>query len=183
LQERFRTLDYLRHLFEQGRLKAIANRPNDPAGKVISAYDWGGLEIAVGGDHQRLSVWMRGKVGRIGSGAFENVRVSRDEVLREFPVEPPEDEDLEPAAVSDEQVREVVRAARVSMGGFIGQAEGARVVRGEFPNVTRDRARKLVREITGNEKPGPRGPRMLKTSDDLVASLGNSDPGAPGQQK
>ena len=75
LRERFRTIDYLRHLFERGRLKAIANRPNDPAGKVISAYDWGGLEIAVGGDHERLSVWMRGKVGRIGPGAFENVRV------------------------------------------------------------------------------------------------------------
>jgi hypothetical protein len=63
LRERFRTIVYLRHLFEQGRLKAIANRPNDPAGKVMSVYDWGGLEIAVGGDHERLSVWMRGKVG------------------------------------------------------------------------------------------------------------------------
>jgi hypothetical protein len=39
LRERFRTIVYLRHLFEQGRLKAIANRPNDPAGKVVSVYD------------------------------------------------------------------------------------------------------------------------------------------------
>jgi hypothetical protein len=148
LRERFRTIDYLRHLFEQGRLKAIAHRPNDPAGKVMSVYDWGGLEIAVGGDHERLSVWMRGKVGTIGPGAFENVRISRDEVLREFPVEPPESEDLEPAVVSDEQVRAVVRAAVASMGGFIGQAEGASVVRREFPDVTRDRARRLVREVT-----------------------------------
>ena len=152
----------MRHLFERGRLKAIANRPNDPAGKVISAYDWGGLEIAVGGDHERLSVWMRGKVGRIGPGAFENVRVSRDEVLREFPVEPPADEDVGPAAVSDEQIRELVRAAAASAGGFIGQAEGASVVRRKFPDVRRDRARRLVREVTGNEKPGPKGPRRQK---------------------
>jgi hypothetical protein len=84
---------------------------------------------------------MRGNVGTKGRGAYENVRVARDDVLREFPVEPSEDEDLEPAAVSDEQVRELIRAVMVSMGGFIGQAEGASVVRGEFPNVTRDRAK------------------------------------------
>jgi hypothetical protein len=162
LRERFRTLDYLRHLFEQGRLNAIANRPNNPAGKVISAYDWGGLEIAVGGDHERLGVWMRGKVGRIGPGAFENLRVSRDEVLREFPVEPPEDEDVGPTAVSDEQIRELVRGLCETSGGYVSQEEGARFVRRHFPNVERDRARYLVREVTGNEKPGPQGPRGQK---------------------
>src|SRR3984957_12842548 len=31
LRERFRTIVYLRHLFERGRLKGIANRPPDPA--------------------------------------------------------------------------------------------------------------------------------------------------------
>jgi hypothetical protein len=157
LRERFRTIVYLRHLFEQGRLKAIANRPNDPAGKVVSVYDWGGLEIAVGGDHERLSVWMRGKVGTIGPGAFENVRISRDEVLREFPVEPPEDEDVGPAAVSDEQIRELVRGLCETSGGYVNQEQGARFVRRQFPNVGRDRARCLVREVTGNEKPVPKG--------------------------
>jgi hypothetical protein len=141
IREPFPTLDYLRHLFEQARLEAVANRPSDPEAKVISTIDWSGLVITVGGEDERLSVWMRGNVGTKGRGAYENVRVARDDVLREFPVEPSEDEDLEPAAVSDEQVRELIRAVMVSMGGFIGQAEGASVVRGEFPNVTRDRAK------------------------------------------
>lgn len=143
-------------------MNAIANSPNDPAGKVISAYDRGGLEIAVGGDYERLGVWMRGKIGRIGPGAFENLRVSRDEVLREFPVVPPEDEDVGPAAVADEQIRELVRGLCETSGGYVSQEEGARFVRRQFPNVGRDRARCLVREVTGNEKPGPQGPRRQK---------------------
>jgi hypothetical protein len=100
-------------------LEAVANRPSDPEAKVISTIDWSGLVITVGGEDERLSVWMRGNVGTKGRGAYENVRVARDDVLREFPVEPSEDEDLEPAAVSDEQVRELIRAVMVSMGGFI----------------------------------------------------------------
>jgi hypothetical protein len=162
LRERFRTLDYLRHLFEQARLHAVANRPSDPEAKVISTIDWSGLIIAVGGDDERLSVWMRGSVGTKGPGAYENVRVPRADVLREFPAEPSEDEDVEPAAVSDEQVREVVRTACDMNGGFVGQEEGASLVREKFPNVRRDRARKLVREVTGNDKPGPKRPRRQK---------------------
>jgi hypothetical protein len=65
-------------------------------------------------------------------------------------------------AVSDEQVREVVRIAGDMNGGFVVQEEGASLVREKFPDVTRDRARRLVREITGNEKPGPKGPRRQK---------------------
>jgi hypothetical protein len=134
IREPFRTLDYLRHLFEQARLQAVANRPSDPEAKVISTIDWSGLIIAVGGDDERLSVWMRGNVGTKGRGAYENVRVARADVLREFPAEPAEDRDVEPALVSDEQIREVVRIACHMNGGFVGQEEGASLVREKIPN-------------------------------------------------
>jgi hypothetical protein len=111
IREPFPTLDYLRHLFEQARLQAIGNRPSNPEAKVISAVDWSGFVIAVGGEDERLSAWMRGKVPKIGRGAYENVRVARADVLREFPAEVAEDEGLDLGAVSDEQVREVVRIA------------------------------------------------------------------------
>jgi hypothetical protein len=162
VREPFPTLDYLRHLFERARLEAVANRPSDPEAKVISAVDWSGLMIAVGGEDERLSVWMRGNVGTKGRGAYENVRVARADVLREFLAEPAEDEDLEPAAVSDELIRDLVRGLCETRGGFVGQEEGASLVREKFPNVRRDRARRLVREVTENDKPGPRGPRRQK---------------------
>ncbi len=135
--------------------------------------------ISVGGEDERLGVWTRGNVGTKGCGAYENVRVARADVLREFPAEAAEDEDVEPAGVSDEQVREVVRAAMASMGGFIGQAEGASVVRREFPDVTRDRARKLVRQIIGNEKPGPKGPRRSDVVINILARQRDPGPVAP----
>jgi hypothetical protein len=139
--------------------------------------------IAVGGEDERLSVWMRGNVGTKGRGAYENVRVARADVLREFPVDPPKDEDVEPTAVSDEQVREVVRIACDMNGGFVGQEEGASLVREKFPNVRRDRARRLVREVTGNDKPGPKGPRKQKQSMSREASYRNPDRSATTQKK
>jgi hypothetical protein len=162
IREPFPTLDYLRHLFEQARLQAIGNRPSDLEAKVISAADWSGFVIAVGGEDERLSVWMRGKVATKGRGAFENLRVARADILREFPAEPAEDEDVEPASVSDEQIRELVRGLCETSGGYVSQEEGASFVRRQFPNVGRDRARCLVREVTGIEKPGPKGPRRQK---------------------
>jgi hypothetical protein len=105
---------------------------------------------------------VRGKVGRIGLGAFENVRVSRDEVLREFPVEPPEDEDVGPAAVSDEQIRELVRGLCQTSSGYVSQEEGARFVRRQFPNVGRD-SRKMLGEVSyWNRKARSQGPRRPK---------------------
>ncbi|MBV9288218.1 MAG: hypothetical protein JO288_10405 [Hyphomicrobiales bacterium] len=71
VRETFRTLDYLKTLFETGRLQAVGSRPSNPEAVVISTLNWSGLEIAVGGEHQRLSVWLRGKVGFVGHGEYE----------------------------------------------------------------------------------------------------------------
>ena len=81
----FPALDYLLHLFRLGRLVATGNVVGDPKAQEISTKDWAGLEVAEGGDDERLAVWRIGKVKTTGGGDFENVRVSRDNVLREFP--------------------------------------------------------------------------------------------------
>ena len=173
VREPFRTIDYLKHLFEAGRLQAFGNLLNDPTALTISAVDWGGLEIGVGGEHQRLSVWMRGKISTSGHGDFENVRVSREEVLREFPVEPPEVEDPQPEAVTDDEIRDFLRAASDRNGSIIAQNAGAELVRKRFPHVCRDRARRLVKQVTGSDKPGPKGPRRRK--DDVRSPIADCE--------
>jgi hypothetical protein len=47
--------DYLQQLFQNGRLAAYANLPDDPVARALTKVDWGGLEMAVGGDLRRLS--------------------------------------------------------------------------------------------------------------------------------
>jgi hypothetical protein len=48
--------DYLLRLFRRGVLIVHANLPDDPVARVLTPADWGGLEIATGGKHRRLSV-------------------------------------------------------------------------------------------------------------------------------
>jgi hypothetical protein len=60
---------------------------------------------------------------------------------------------------SDDDVREVIRRMIRDHCGFIGQEKGANIVRKQFPGFPKKKAMQLVKELTGNEKPGPRGPR------------------------
>ena len=62
--------DYLLQLFRTGRLTAHATLPDDPVALLLTKADWGGLEIAVGGDLRRLSVWRAGRVAKIGMAAI-----------------------------------------------------------------------------------------------------------------
>ena len=149
-------------MLRSGQLEAAGNRPNNPEAIKITPVDWGGLQIAVGGDQERLSVWMRGQIRTNGRGDFENVCVARDQILREFPAESPAAADVQPTAATDDDIREVIRAASEKNGGFIAQSAGAELVRQHFPEVTRDRARELVKQVTLNDKPGPKGSRLQK---------------------
>ncbi len=60
---------------------------------------------------------------------------------------------------SDDDARALIRTAIVQNGGFIGQKDGAGIVRKKFPSFNKDRAMGLVKEMTANDKPGPKGPR------------------------
>ena len=153
----FPTVRYLEHLFRSGRLQAMGNLPNDPRALAITASDWSGLDIGVGGTRNRMCVWRLDQIRTTGAGDFENVRVERDQVLREFPAEAPP-EITAPSGASDDDARAVIRAA-LSEHGFLSQEKGAKIVRSKFPSFLKKRAMQLVRELTGNEKTGPKGPR------------------------
>jgi hypothetical protein len=155
--------DYLVQLFRTGRLTADANLPDNPDGRALTKADWGGLEIAAGGDRQRLSVWRIGYVSKSGGGDFENARVERDAVLREFPEGPPLAQSLSIPA-TDDAARAVIRQALADSGGFLSQEKGAEIVRSKFPTFLKKRAMQLVKELTGNEKPGPKGPRKNRAA-------------------
>jgi hypothetical protein len=154
----FRIEDYLMQLFRTERLTAHANLPDDPVARALTKADWGGLEMAVGGDLRRLSVWRTGRVATSGMGDFENVRVEREAVLREFPEEPPLAQSLSIPA-TDDAARAVIRQALADSGGFLSQENGAEIVRLKIPGFLKKRAMQLVKELTGNDKPGPKGPR------------------------
>jgi hypothetical protein len=82
------TLHFIETLFRAGTLKAAANLPGDPRAYELSLADWADLEIAVGGDSQRLGVWRKGGVRKGGAGDFESVRAEREAVLKAFPADP-----------------------------------------------------------------------------------------------
>jgi hypothetical protein len=159
VREPFPTLKYLEYLFQTGRLTATAQVPGDPRSVQISKLDWSGLKIDVGGSNDRMSVWREGHFRTDGGGDFENVRVARDEVLREFPAERPEPAPPASREATDDEIREVIREVVSANGGFLSQNAGAEIVRRRFPQVSRDRVRDLVKQVTGNDKRGPQGPR------------------------
>jgi hypothetical protein len=98
-----------------------------------------------------------GRVAQVGRGDFENVRVARNAILSKFPAEAPSTE----TPASDDAARQVIRETLTLSGGFVGQEKGAEIVRRVFPSFPKKRAMQLVKELTGNDKPGPRGPRKL----------------------
>jgi hypothetical protein len=156
----FPTVQYLEHLFRTGVLKATANLPGDPRAYEMSRADWVGLEIACGGDLQRLGVWRSGKVSVAGEGDFENVRVEREAILKAFPAAAPCLPTFAQSSPTENDVRALIRREMEKNGGYISQEKGAQIVRADFPGFPKKRAMALVKELTGNEKRGPRGPRM-----------------------
>jgi hypothetical protein len=151
-------------------LEAWASAPSDLQEILSTLFrgrsgdDWGGLEIAVGGDQERLGVWMRGQIKTTGRGDFEYVRVARAEILQEFPAQSPEAVCLQPRAVTDDEICEIIKAASERNGGFIAQNAGAELVQQLFPQISRDRARRLVKQVTRSDRPGPKGPRLRKSA-------------------
>lgn len=57
------------------------------------------------------------------------------------------------------EVRKFIQKLVDERGKSLTQVEGIEKVRAQFPGVTRDSIVAIIRELTGNDKPGPRGPR------------------------
>ncbi len=160
---------YLLHLLRSGRLAASGNVPNEPLAVKISPDDWAALEIAVSEDTSRLGVWRIGRKPTMsnnplrkglypGNGDIEDVRIGRGQILAIFPANTPT-RDGATIEVSDDAARSKIRDAIEKNNGFIGQKNGAEIVRAAFPNFPKKRAMELVKQLTKNDKPGPRGPR------------------------
>ena len=80
-------------------------------------------------------------------------------VLRRFSSERPPQE-VPSKEASDDDARHIIREAMAANDGFISQKGGAEIVRAEIPGFNKERAMKLVKGLTQNTKPGPRGPRQ-----------------------
>jgi hypothetical protein len=156
---RFPTTNYVLHLLRMGRLLGRVCLLGETLGRDLMPDDWAMLEIAPGGLYDRLCVWRRFPPTKDRNGDIERVRVRRGEVLKEFPSEPPPREEPSKEA-SDEDARRIIREAMAANGGFISQKKGAKIVGAEFPGFNMQRAMDLVKGLTQNTKPGPRGPRQ-----------------------
>lgn len=97
------------------------------------------------------------KVGKSGkrTARYLDVFVSREAVTSIWAAGP------KPgiAELSDDDAKAVLLAEIKQIGGFIGQEKGSRILRDIYPGFNKKRAMRLVKELTGNTKPGPRGPR------------------------
>jgi hypothetical protein len=155
----FPIVDYLLELLRAGQFKAVGNLPNEALARELSLSDWRGLTIAFATDTQRLCIWRVGNNQRVGRGDIEDVRVARDVVLERFPADPPHPPKPAPILATEEDASRLIREAMASSGGFISQKNGAKIVRAAFPGFNATRAMELTKELTGNTKRGPRGPR------------------------
>jgi hypothetical protein len=72
--------------------------------------------------------------------------------------------DKTPVQLSDDDARPLIRAAMVENGGAISQEKGANIVLKRDPGFGKKRAMALVKEVTGNDKPGPKGPRKNRAA-------------------
>ena len=159
LLEKFPTAKFVLRLLREGRLTARGHLPGEPLAQELSSDDWASLEIEAGGLHNRLCVWRALPPATDRNGDIEKVLVRRAEVLREFPHAPPPRE-VSSQEASDDDARHVIQEALSRNGGFLSQKEGAAIVRAKFLGFNKEQAMKLVKELTGNTKRGPRGPRQ-----------------------
>jgi len=60
---------------------------------------------------------------------------------------------------SDEDVLDLIHGEVAKHGGFISQKNGAKIVRTKYPGFNKEHAMALVKRVTGNKIPGPKGPR------------------------
>jgi hypothetical protein len=105
------------------------------------------------GREKRPNEWQHARVRDLASVTFEQRPIIQWIESRVT------DKNLKSVRLSDEQAKDLIRAELHKNDGFLSQNDGAKIVRKRDPNFPRDRARKLVAELTRNTKPGPRGPR------------------------
>jgi hypothetical protein len=140
----FPILEYLAHLFRNGKLSASGNQKGEPTATDISIKDWAGLSLKE--INERIEIVSNGT----GGIAFANVGVRRDEILGEFP-------DVVPKSSVD--LAAVFRAEANQKKGPLTQVEAEKIARDNGANFPREKIREVLRDIQGRGKPGPKGRR------------------------
>jgi hypothetical protein len=96
------------------------------------------------GKHTRSFEWI----------AYIRVRIPVSEMLAEFPAlssfSPPVQK------LSSSEAEALLKKEIGKRGGFINQADAAEFIRDRDPSFKRDSVREIVKQLTGNSKPGPR---------------------------
>jgi hypothetical protein len=139
----------------EGRVKAdgLNARSNERA--VINNLQWPDLRLFAHDEADRVNGWRK-------------VRFTRENILALWPEdrhahEPSAEERPPPHPMMRAEMKaralDITKHAAALNGGFISQAEGAALIIKQYPDFGRDRARKIVRDVTGNTTRGPRGPR------------------------
>jgi hypothetical protein len=157
---------YLLLLFRSGRLAATGNLPNEIRALKLSPDDWAGLEIGISDDTRRLGVWRIGRTANRsvilarkglhpGSGDIENVRVQREEILKVFPANASTRSGME-KKLSDGEIRSMIRAEAEKSGGPPTNRFWNKCAEMREGGVTRDRYRRILRELYPSSKRGRR---------------------------
>src|SRR3984893_10263074 len=143
------SVEYLAHLFRNGNLSASGNQKGQPTATDISTKDWAGLSLRE--INERMEVVANGASGI----AFANVRVSREEILGEFPGDVPK---------SSVDLVAVFRTEANQKKGPLTQVEAEKIARDNGVNYTRKKIREVLIVVQGRGKPGPKGPRNKRAA-------------------
>jgi hypothetical protein len=140
----FPILEYLAHLFRNGKLIARGNLKGEPTSTGISNEDWAALYLKE--IEKRIEVVSNGFSGI----AFANVRVRREEILSEFP-------DVVPQLKVD--LAGLFKDRTNQTGKPVTQVEALEIARNTGAYFPREKIREVLNEVQGRGKPGPKGPR------------------------
>ena len=153
--------DFVRKL-ESGKLEAQGYHPGENRPQLIQASAWRSIDSL----HEFIGALPAHAVGqwdsqrRAGVIIYRRVFVLKNDVLRLWPVEKnyPKNKRNYPEA----KVREFLTEKIQATGRDMSQKTAVEIVQAEFPGHPRDPIRNLCKLLTGNDKKGPRGPRIIE---------------------
>jgi hypothetical protein len=131
-----------------GKISANGLRKLTGRRQLIPAFEWNDLDFLSGSGSTLVTK---------GGEGYTSTLIARAELLAHFNGAPISL--VERAPPTDDEVRSILRQALKENGGYLSQDQGATIVRAKFPTFNKKQAMALTKELTGNEKPGPKGPR------------------------
>lgn len=157
-QKAFSMRDDFHKALHTGRLKAVGLESGSSVTVTIPPEAWRGIDefkqfIDVTGPSDVGSVNYKGEHEVV----YRRVTVDSSVVKKLWPA-PSMKAPVRKRSAGPE-VRKFIGDEIKNRGGFISQRTACEIVRAQFPDVGRQSIRDIVKQLTKNEKKGPRGPR------------------------